>query len=747
MSSSVRRVPVTEIARFAGRSGDLGRNEFGVLRGSDGIEVHQRLQRGRGESYRSEVPIRAVWERGGRRLEVVGRIDGVEEMPEGAFLEEIKTTLLRDSLPLDHQVHELQARFYAWMWRQTKGPVCEVRVRYAHPDPLIRVQDRILDPDDDEAVDQACTAWLDQQEALEAWRESRNVSLAQLPFPFPEMRPGQQEMAREVLETIKAGERLMVEAPTGIGKTLAVCWPALQAMGQGFADTILITTSRNSGKTVVMDSLQHVVDAGARIHAMPLEARERICTGTGSPCDVGACAKAKGFWDRLPAALEELRMHILWTREVWRGVADRHMLCPYAFQMIAAREADLLVGDVNYALAPASRLEFLVREDSRCLLLVDEAHHLPDRCRSMISADLPLSLFRSSGKALPAEVQAEIRGPVRKVGKEARAMIREQEDFQDPGAAMEAPHRVGQACRDLLEVLERTFADTPVLEEDPRMDLHRACTAFCISLDVRQDSHVSFEEEKTFRHVCLDASDWFTERLDAFQSVILFSATLSPQEHFKTLLGWREADRTLILPSPFDASRFPIRLEKEIPVVWRERTDSMYQKLTARLVDFVTENSGRTLVFFPSYSVMEEVASRFPAGDLWTGDLRVQPRGLQEAEAESFLQSFREARGILTGFAVLGGALNEGVDLPGDALTAVAVVSIGLPSVSRENEWIRAWHQEQGREGFLLAYTLPGWIRVRQALGRVIRGPEDQGTGLLIDPRFDHPFYAEQLSS
>jgi len=415
--------------------------------------------------------------------------------------------------------------------------------------------------------------------------------------------------------------------------------------------------------------------------------------------------------------------------------------------MIAAREAAVLVGDMNYALSPGARLEFLFRGDTRTVLLVDEAHHLPDRCRAMISADLPLKMFRASGGEIPAEVQSELRDPIRKVGREARAMIREQEESQDPSIAYDSPDRVGQACRQLLEALEATFAAVPSAEADARLELHRLCAAFCISLDHRQDSHVTLQEGSVFRHVCLDASDWLSERLDGFSAVVMFSATLSPLEEFRALVGLRPHDRSVALPSPFDPSRFPVQIETAIPMVWRERTDAMYQKLTSRLVDFISSHAGRTLVFFPSYALMTEVADRFPAGDLWTGDLHVQPKGMQEADADQFLKPFRSARGVITGFAVLGGALNEGVDLPGEALTAAVVVSIGLPSVSKENEWIRAWHQSRGREGFFLAYTLPGWIRVRQALGRVIRGPEDKGKGLLIDPRFEHPFYQGQLES
>jgi DNA excision repair protein ERCC-2 len=127
------------------------------------------------------------------------------------------------------------------------------------------------------------------------------------------------------------------------------------------------------------------------------------------------------------------------------------------------------------------------------------------------------------------------------------------------------------------------------------------------------------------------------------------------------------------------------------------------------------------------------------------GPVLVQPKGLQEEAADDFLRPFREDKAPVTGLAVLGAALNEGIDLPGPALESVIVVSIGLPAVTLERELMREWYQAQGEDGFVMAYTLPGLTRVMQALGRVIRGPDDQGSALLIDPRFSHPIYRKVL--
>lgn len=264
---------------------------------------------------------------------------------------------------------------------------------------------------------------------------------------------------------------------------------------------------------------------------------------------------------------------------------------------------------------------------------------------------------------------------------------------------------------------------------------------FHLSVDRRLSSHLTYREAQVLHHFCRDVAEWLRERFRDVWAVGLFSATLDPMDSFRRLTGAEPGDRALRLVSPFDPGRLRIEVEGSIPVVWKARTSALYDRLAARIQAFAAEEPGKSLVFFPSYAFMQEVAKRLPPHDLWTGPLRVQPRGMQERDAERFLEPFRMDRGPITGFAVLGGALNEGIDLPGEALTAVVVVSIGLPAICREREILRNWFQERDGEGFYYAYSLPGLLRVRQAAGRVIRGPEDRGRVLLIDPRFGHPLY------
>ncbi|WFB37159.1 helicase C-terminal domain-containing protein [Kiritimatiellota bacterium B12222] len=744
-----RKISVTELSRIMGRQGDLGRRHFSLIRGVEGIRVHQRMQKDRGEGYRAEVSVKTTWALEGEQVEIFGRMDGLALEGEGYVIEEFKTSRdYTERLPLDHGMHVLQAELYAWIWWKSEGVIPKVRLEYVNPDPHQPTRKIEWVPESlDQRMEEICTRWMSLCLAQEAWISDRNQRLQALQFPFAEMRPGQEQLVASVKETFTTKGQLFVQAPTGIGKTMGVLLPALQALGEGEYQTLVVATCRNTGKRIFEEAFGHLFPAEAGLRVLTLLARDRVCTQVGSPCTCEDCPLAKGFYDRLPEGLIELRQQKFWNAETWQAVAARHQLCPFAFMMHAAREADVIIGDLNYALDPSARLEFLFGERPETVgLLIDEAHHLPERSRAMISANLDLRKFQEQLKKLTPEMRQLLHKDLQRVLREVRTyqkLYLTEEGLPKPGA--DSPDQIARACTRALEALDESFADGVRQGDDPRNDLYQMLNEFRQSTQQVQPSHVCTREGTVFCHLCLDASAWLMKRWDSLSAVVIFSGTLLPLDVFLKQSGALERATQLELQSPYNSHFFKVALEEEIPLVWKARGPELYERLAQRIMAELTAHAVKTLVFFPSYALMDEVAARLPKDDIWLGPILVQPRGLQEEAADAFLKPFRESQGPVTGLAVLGGALNEGIDLPGEALESVIVVSIGLPGISRERELMRKWYEDQGEEGFVMAYTLPGLVRVLQAMGRVIRGPRDRGTGLLIDPRFRHPLYQKYI--
>ncbi len=111
---------------------------------------------------------------------------------------------------------------------------------------------------------------------------------------------------------------------------------------------------------------------------------------------------------------------------------------------------------------------------------------------------------------------------------------------------------------------------------------------------------------------------------------------------------------------------------------------------------------------------------------------------MSEPERDSFLRRFApDGRGI--GFAVLGGAFGEGIDLPGTRLIGAFIATLGLPQVSPVNEEMQRRMELRFGAGYAYTYLYPGLQKVVQAAGRVIRTTEDQGAVYLMDERFARP--------
>jgi len=198
------------------------------------------------------------------------------------------------------------------------------------------------------------------------------------------------------------------------------------------------------------------------------------------------------------------------------------------------------------------------------------------------------------------------------------------------------------------------------------------------------------------------------------------------------MLGSEDGDACLFLPSPFDSSQLRARIAP-IDIRYQSREKTAPQVAEA-IHAHIRENGGNTIVFFPSYAYMSRIGEIL-LGMEDTPDLIREARGMTEEEKNAILAAFDGGERVIL-LAVLGGAFSEGVDLPGDRLKNVIVVSTGLPQPDEKLKAMQAYYDAMGEDGFYLCMTLPGMIRVIQAAGRLIRTHTDTGTLLLIDSRY-----------
>ncbi len=752
-SSPLHSVSVHSIVEFVVQSGDLTMGGFQRRdRAQLGSQGHRRVQRARPEGYQAEVEISYQVEDSDPPLEVRGRMDGLYLDHEPVILEEIKTTTL--SLDLIHEDHNLlhwaQAQCYAYMYaRQKQLDSIIIHLTYYHLDSRAeKTFERNFSLDELHRFFRSLvTPYLDWFRKVYAWQAGRDDSIDKLTFPYAEYRPGQREMAVAVYKAIQANQRLYVQSPTGVGKTIAALFPAVKALGQGLVVKLFYLTAKTSGRLVAEKALDDMRQVGLVLKSVTLTAKEKICFCPPGNCDPKVCPFALGYFDKAKLALQELDHHQAFTRPVIEALARQYEVCPFEFSLDLALWVDTIICDYNYVFDPRVYLHrFFDFGNQPYIFLVDEAHNLPDRAREMYSAELD--------KKTVLDLQRALKPHLPKLAKKLDAInkslleIRKACQVEDKPALVEyfLPEDLIRQVREFNQAAEDWLVlNHPAEFRQELLGFYFACTNYLRTAENFNSCYVSYFERQgqsdlKAKLFCLDPAPMLAVPLERGRATVFFSATLLPMDYFTQLLTGAEAPPRRIFQSPFPLENFRLLIHNRIATRYTQRAES-YVDVAEAIETICRAYLGNYLVFFPSYAyltaVLEHLQTRFPEEQL-----AVQERGMAEAERSTFLERFTPNNpGLLIGLAVMGGVFGEGIDLIGERLIGAIVVGVGVPQVGLERDLIKAYFDQENGAGFAYAYQYPGFNRVLQATGRVIRSETDRGVIVLLDERFTQARY------
>ncbi|WP_406821946.1 ATP-dependent DNA helicase [Pseudomonas sp. KnCO4] len=734
-------VAVRALCEFSAKVGDLDLRFTPSPTAQEGIEGHRRVVARRAAGYESEITLEGQFE----TLKVRGRADGYD--PACNRLEEIKThrgDLARQ--PANHrQLHWAQAKVYGWLMCQARQlPAIEVALVYLD-----------VDSDGQTLLSEHCTAselqaffetqcqrflaWAQRQEQRLA---ERNRGLQALAFPYPAFRQGQRQLAETLYKAVSTGRCLMAQASTGIGKTLGTLFPLLKAMAPQRLDKLFFLTAKTPGRALALDAMRQITDATPQpaLRTLELIARDKACEYPDKACHGESCPLAAGFYDRLPAAREAAAALPLLDRAQLREVALAHQVCPYYLGQEMARWVDVLVADYNYYFDAYALLFGLTQVNQwQVAVLVDEAHNLVERGRGMYSASLDQGQLLALRQSKPAGLVSALD----RLNRQWNALYKEQ---RAPYQASESlPEGLLRALQQCIGLIQEQMNQAPA-QMDPQvlqffyqaLQFSRVAELFdehfLFDISQRQGPRQRRLATLSLRNVT--PARLLAPRMQAARSVTLFSATLSPRHFYSDLLGMPADTAWLEVAAPFRAEQLQVRIASQVSTRYQQRQASL-----APIVQLIAEQyarmPGNYLAFFSSFEYLQQVAGLLAEQHaqipLWC-----QEPGMDEAARQGFLDRFvADGRGV--GFAVLGGAFGEGVDLPGTRLIGAFVATLGLPQVNPVNEQFKQRLGRQFGAGFDYAYLYPGVRKVIQAAGRVIRGDQDRGVLVLIDERFAEP--------
>ena len=750
-------LPIRRLVEFLLRTGSIDSRFTGFDRALEGARLHRKLQRAAVKEYpdyQAEAALKQDYTCAGIAYTLEGRADGIFTDKDGTpTIDEIKTTTLPPEFITGEQSpeHWAQAQIYAAIYARQQGlPAMRVRLVYYQVDEDLEFtfnHDYSADALDAIVTD-LLTQYAPWAKRSAEWQRMSRASRQALPFPFASYRPGQRAMMNAVYKTCTEGGQLLCQAPTGIGKTMSVLFPALKAVGEG--GPIFYLTARGTTRAAAENALTllRAADPDLKLRSVTLTAKDKICLQEHRECTPEGCPYANGYYDRVKAALwDGLDTHAL-TADALQALARKHKVCPFELGLDLSLWCDVVVGDYNYLFDPVVHLMRFFETAGDYLFLIDEAHNLPGRARDMHSASLCKSAFYDAKKRL-GKGKSSLKNALTKVN----------------NIFIEWRHR----CEEVLG--DSRFGRT-YFEKSRAEDFDRALTKLCEPLEIWLDEHRDPGETHdallqlyfdirawlrvadTFDNhfvlqisavgsevraamLCLDPSDFLAADFAKGRAAVLFSATLAPAGYYKDLCGLPDA-RAVALRSPFDPANMGLWCARQVSTRYKDRADSI-AKVSDLLAVMAAAQPGHYLAFFPSYSYLQQVWEDFTARYPDQPTL-CQESAMDEGQRTEFLSQFlaRDGKPLL-GFAVLGGVFGEGVDLTGESLIGVAVVSPVLPQIGPRQEQLRDYFEETRGAGFDYAYRYPGMNKVLQAAGRVIRTPQDRGVVLLIDDRFLAP--------
>lgn len=751
---TIIRISVRSLVEFILREGDIDNRVSGSMEKDAmllGGKIHRKIQSRMGTNYTAEVPLKIQMPCDGFVLQIEGRADGVLKDDGKVLIDEIKGILRSlEHLEAPVPVHLAQAKCYAYIYAVQNSLKCiDVQMTYCQMETEgIRRFCQEFEFQELQTWFQDLVTQYEKWAKFEIeWRNVRNDSIRQIEFPFP-YREGQRDLVASVYRTILRKKKLFIQAPTGVGKTMATVFPAVRAVGEGLGEKIFYLTAKTIMRTVAEQAFSLLKEKGLLYKTITLTAKEKICFCEEAECNPDACPYAKGHFDRVNDAVFDLITHSGdWSREVLEEQAKKHMVCPFEMSLDVSNWADAVICDYNYAFDPQAHLKRFFSESGKgeYLFLIDEAHNLVERGREMYSASLYKEDLLEVRKLVKAEDPKLAKG-LSECNQQFLELKRECEHYQ----ILKSVSHIALKLMNVLSKLEDYLEECKDAEKKKRvLDFYFAVRSFLNIHDIMDENYVIFSEMMEdgrfqIKLFCVNPAVNLQNYLEQGNSTIFFSATLLPVHYYKKLLSVEKDDYAVYAHSSFPQENKFLFIGTDVSTRYTRRGESTYQRFARYIAVMAEQKKGNYMAFFPSYRFLEEVHTCFLECVDHEVDSICQVSYMDEEQREEFLEEFEQEREkSLVAFCVMGGIFSEGIDLTDDKLIGAVIAGTGLPQVCTEREILKQYFNAADMDGFDYAYLYPGMNKVLQSAGRVIRTESDRGVILLLDDRFRAMRYRE----
>lgn len=737
---------VHQLVDFLLRTGDIDDRVFNRSSMQEGSNVHTNYQRKQKNNYLSEYPLKIYFYFNEITICLEGRADGIiKNGSEDYTIDEIKSTVidLEEFKNSNEDWHLGQAKCYAYMF-SSEQKLDKIGVRLTYIKQGKEKEKLIFDYtytflDLEQFIKGLLDEYLDFYHLLELRRIERDKTIAKIDFPFNQYRKGQRELAKYAYGIATRGGRLFCEAPTGIGKTMSFLFPFIKSLLKDDESKIFYLTAKGSGKVAAQEALTKLRKKGLSISSIVVTAKEKICPFEERKCNPDDCPLAKNYYSKIQNIIRySLLNENDFTLEKIISIANEYQVCPFELELDLSLFLDVIICDYNYLFDPISYMKRYFDEDSsHFLILVDETHNLIDRSRSMYSAYLEEYDFTKAYYSIKKMKSRRIKNNLSKIINYFDQIKLNHE---------EGNNKFEKLDDELVSLLNKFLTIMNEISKDKNKEISKELTELFLSVnrfmkiyELNSESYLNYYHiHNSFLRIglyCLDTSRYIKSICSRIKGSIFFSATLSPISYYITMFGGNyDTSSSVILPSPFLSNNLLILVAPKVSIKYKNR-DNSYFAVSEYIKVFISQKIGNYMIYLPSYEYLDKLTPYLN----FKKSIKVysQNKEMNDEDKKIFLKKFKKnPKKTTLGFAIIGGAFSEGIDLVSDRLIGAVIVGIGMPKINYESDEIAAYYTKNGLNGHDYAYLYPGMNKVMQAVGRVIRSETDRGSVLLIDERY-----------
>jgi DNA excision repair protein ERCC-2 len=737
------------------------------IRASKGTEFHKLIQKEREKtenSYQREVLVKFQIKIQGWNFIISGRADIIYERKGILIIEEIKSVTNLDDFDLESETAKeycLQLLLYGhYFLNLGKKIQCHLVLV-----DIFTEEVKIIDVPHQDMIEyliKQCETILNEWEMAQRIKAEQRERGKTVKFPFENYRINQEEIIKIAMKCIQKRKRLMLSAPSGLGKTVGTLFPALKyALKKNLY--VFVVTSKTTQQHIYRDTLRIFAKKKAQFNSIILTAKEKLCINSTFTCEKSLCPYLDNYtkvsMDKIVS--EMLTKQVIDGRYI-RKIAKTHTVCPFELSLDCSLHCDVIVGDYNYVFHPYIRLKrYFEKSYDNIILIIDEAHNLPFRAMTYYSPEITLQSISNVNSYLQSLHMPKI---IEEKGIDVYQQITDY--ISDlikpfPNSTTKNPFltkfdkKFFQAALKDLEHFILLYIEAYTSRQGFQPGKKDAVLEFVLNFRqftsiLKESNSPEFSEllyikDEKIKILCKSAAPKLQKQIAGFHSVIMQSATLFPLEYFQKMSGFPSSAQKIQYLSPFAQQNRLYLLMPYLSTKYEDRRES-YDLIASIISNAVNVKKGNYLAFFPSFAYLKAVQNEIETIPL-SVNLIVQERKMSEAKRRNYLKKLKNSDEKHLLLAVHGGIFSEGVDFIGDMAIGAFIIGPGLPAYSKEQELMREYYDLKWKKGFEYAYRNPGIMKVIQAAGRIFRTSADRGFVMLIGHRFRTNYYNSVLPS